>query len=87
MSLNDPSQIPNLLRLKQIIAPHGPLPVSRATFYHLIATGQAPNRFFSHWSVCDGWFCRDGPTGVFYGGAGGKWGECERVDAAASAAC
>ena len=32
----------NLLRIKQIVAPHGPIPVSRSTWYEWIRLGQVP---------------------------------------------
>ena len=38
---NEPRRA-GFLRLKHIIAPHGPIPVSRSTWYARVATGEFP---------------------------------------------
>ncbi len=42
MSGENTLQTQGFLRLKQIIGPSGPIPVSRSTFYNWIASGKAP---------------------------------------------
>lgn len=41
-SLCSPTSRDRLVRLREIIGPHGLLPVSRSTFYALVAAGKIP---------------------------------------------
>jgi prophage regulatory protein len=36
------ARLAGFLRLKEVIAPRGPIPVSRSTFYARVATGEFP---------------------------------------------
>ncbi len=42
MPLQSKTVVPGFLRLRQIIAPHGPLPISRSTWWAGVKSGRFP---------------------------------------------
>lgn len=53
------SQKPRLLRLHQIIAPGGPIPVSRSTWLEGVRTGRFPQRATSLGGRIAAWYSED----------------------------
>ena len=52
-------QRPRLLRLHQVIAPNGPIPVSRSTWLEGVRTGRFPQRATSLGGRIAAWYSED----------------------------